>query len=284
MKDQKINKIALRYTSAAAALLSTQAVQAQIEYTNPPERTANANGQWLLINLDNDTVADFRITQLVDSAGFTGVLISTATEANNQVLGLDYGNYNYPFNLQEGDPIGPGQPFKGLRRFDDLGYLAFSVYDTVSYPNDQFDNGMEGMLGLRFEGTNDEDSTISTYYGWVRIEVAADLKSFTLKDYAFETTPDSMILAGYGDGIGLEEELYETADLSQRGEYLDISIPQSLKAEAHLKIFDLNGQLIREEEIYTREESLSLSGLPKGVLIANLYSNGEQVSKKILVY
>jgi len=284
MKEKNTKKIVLRYTGAAAAVLGSQAVNAQIEHTPANPRTANANGQSLLVNLDNDTVADFRITQLVDSADFSGVLISTASEAANQVLGLDYGNYNYPFKLQEGDVIGPGQPFNGLRSADDLGYMALSVYDTVSYPNDQFDDGMEGYLGVRFEGTNEEDSTISTYYGWIRIEVAADLKSFTVSDYAYETTPDSMILAGYGDGIGLEEEQMERIDLSQRGEFLDLEIPASLRAEASLRFYDLNGVLLREEEIKNHQQTISLVDLPKGVLVATLENKDQKVSKKILIY
>ncbi|MDZ7846046.1 MAG: hypothetical protein U5L96_04390 [Owenweeksia sp.] len=84
------------------------------------------NNEFYNIDLDTNGVVDFRITQIVDSssADLSGTVIEGRGPAANQVLGMDYGNYNYPFKLNVGDTIGPGKPFKGLNNNDRTGYLG----------------------------------------------------------------------------------------------------------------------------------------------------------------
>ncbi len=287
MKDKKIEKIVLRYSGAAAAILGAQAAHGQIIYTDIPDTTLSTNGAYLDINLDDDTsgVMDFRITQLVDttSAQFSGVIISTENQASNQVLGLDYGIFNYPFKLNEGDRIGKGEPFKGLHPTSRIGYLGLVVDDTLTYPNSQFTGGVtDGLIGVRFEA--DRDSSIRTFYGWIRIDVAADLRSVTIKGWAYEDSAGTEILAGWGDGIGLPEAKIELPQLAQRGRFIDINLPESFVAEAELKITDLSGKLLKTHLITERQTSLPLSGLPKGVLVATITSNGRQNSRKVVVY
>lgn len=285
-KKDKIEKIALRYTGAAAALLGSTAAGAQVVFTDIQDTTLDKNGQYYDLDLDTNGVMDYRITQIVDStsADVSGVQIQTLSTTGNQVLGLDYGNYNYPFKLNVGDTIGAGKPFKGLGSNDKIGYLAFNVSDTT-YPNSQFRDGVtNGFLGLRLKAT-DTSGVLQTHYGWVMIDVAADLKSVTIKEFGYETTPNDEILAGEGGSIiSVEEVEVPLPSLAQRGGFLDIELPEDFKPGGKIIFSDLSGRQIKTASFNGRAHKLRLEGLPKGVHVATVQSNGRQASLKVVVY
>lgn len=279
------DSVLLRYSGVVSALLAAAGVKAQPDTVlTVVDTTLDMNGQSFDIDLDTNGVVDFRINQIVDSTNFniTGVTIQARGPAANQVLGIDYGNYNYPFKLDVGDTIGPGKNFKGVGVNDRLGYLGLIV-DGSTYPNSQFVNGVtDGFLGVRFEGNL--DSLVETYYGWIRVDVAADLRSITIKDYAYITVPDQLIRAGFGSPIGVGEVELPQVEFAQRGQYLDYKFPEGHRDEAGISFFDLSGRLIEELDLTEVEGSISLSGLPKGVLVAVIRSGAVEASKKIVIY
>ena len=284
-KGRSRESILLRYSGVVSAILAAAGVKAQPDTVlTVVDTTLDMNGQSFDIDLDTNGVVDFRINQIIDSTNFdiTGVTIQARGPAANQVLGLDYQNYNYPFKLNVGDTIGPGKPFTGVGVNDRLGYLGLIV-DGASYPNSQFVNGVtDGFLGVRFEGNL--DSIVETYYGWIRVDVAADLRSITIKDYAYVTVPDSMIRAGFGSPIDLDEQAIPQPEFSQRGEYLDYRLPEGNTSPATLSFFDLSGRLLEERKLEESEGTIHLSSLPKGVLVAVIRNKGVDASKKIVVY
>lgn len=293
MKKEKLEKVLVRYSGAATLVLGAQAAQGQTVWNDIPDTTLSNNNQFFELDINGDNEVDYRITQFVDSLigseNMSGVQVETFGTAGNQVLGLDYMNYNYPFRLNVGDTIGEGRPFKGVgktstpNRF--IGYMGLLV-DSTTYPNSQFvdrTNGItDGFLGLRFRA--DVNDTIRTFYGWVRLDVASDLRSVTIKDFGYESTPDSMIQAGYGSPIGIEEVEVELPELVQRGEYLDVELPESFSPSAEVSFFSLSGQLIRKEELEGHSNRIPLQSFPKGILVAVVRSNGMDTSKKIVVY
>ncbi len=293
MKKEQLEKILLRYSGAATLILGATSAQGQIVWTDIQDTTLSNNNQRYDIDVNNDGEVDFRITQFVDSivsgTNLTGVQVETFGTAGNQVLGLDYLNYNYPFRLGVGDTIGAGEPFKGLgqgtapNRF--IGYMGLGV-NGITYPNSQFvdtTNGItDGFLGLKFRA--DENDTIRTFYGWVRLDVAADLRSVTIKDYAYESTYNGTIQAGFGSPIGIDEVQVDMPELVQRGQFLDIELPEGFKPQGEISFFDLGGQLIRKEEVSGQKNRIPLESLPKGMAVAVFTSNGMDTSKKVVVY
>jgi hypothetical protein len=279
------DSVLLRYSGIVSALLAAAGVKAQPDTVlTVVDTTLDKNGQSFDIDLDTNGVVDFRINQIVDSTNFniTGVTIQARGPAANQVLGIDYGNYNYPFKLEVGDTIGPGEVFKGVGVNDRLGYLGLIV-DGNTYPNSQFVNGItDGFLGVRFEGNL--DSLVETYYGWIRVDVAADLRSITIKDYAYITVPDQLIRAGFGSPIGVEEMKLTQVEFAQRGQYLDYKFPDNHRGEVVFSFFDLSGRLIEKRSKTEAKGTISLSGLPKGVLVAVIQSGAIEASKKIVIY
>ena len=274
-----------RYSGVATAILAAGGANAQSDIIlTIVDTTLDQNGQSFEIDLDTNGIIDFRINQIVDSTTFdiTGVTIEGRGPATNQVLGLDYANYNYPFKLSVGDTISASKPFKGVGANDRIGYLGLIV-DGSSYPNSQFTGGVtDGFLGVRFEG--DLDSLVQTYYGWIRVDVAADLRSITIKDFAYANVPDSMIRAGHGSPIEINEVDLPTPEFSQRGQYLDYTFTDETPGKASLTFFDLSGRKVMEVALDGNTGTYHLEGLPKGVLVAVISKNGSEASKKVVVY
>lgn len=292
MDQKKLDKILTRYTGMAAAVLGVQAANGQVVWTDVVDSTLSKNGDHYDFNINadfdsnNDPIFDFRITQLVDSTSsdFTGVVVESKGPFVNQVIGLDYANYNYPFKLNVWDTIGASQTFKGINTGRNIGYMAFEV-NGVTYPNSQFVdtvNGItDGFLGLRFRTL--ENDTVRTHYGWIRLDVSKDLR-VTIKGFAYEQTPDSMIVAGEGAPIGVRELVVDKPEMVQQGRFLKVDLPENFKTEGQLRFYSLGGQLIREEEIVQDYSTIELGSMPKGVLVAVLETNGAEHSKKVVVY
>ena len=284
--DRSRESVLLRYTGVVSALLAAGGLKAQPDTVlTVVDTTLDKNGERFDIDFDTNGVVDFRITQIIDSTTFdiTGVVIQGRGPAANQVLGLDYGYYNYPFRLNIGDTIGPGKPFKGVGVNSRIGYLGLIV-DSTTYPNSQFKNGVtDGFLGVRFEGNL--DSLVETYYGWIRVDVAADLRSVTVKDFAYVTVPDSMIRAGFGSPIAIEEVPERTiGEFAQRGQFLDYQLPDEQHQPASISFFDLSGKPLREVALSEAAGTVSLRDLPRGVLVAVLRTRFGAISKKVVIY
>ncbi len=284
MKKDKNHSEALRYLAVASGVLAVNGVQAQIKYVDLPDTTLNTNNAIFDLNLDEDTlgVVDYRFIQYVDTGSFkiSGSFIQAVSNAGNSVLGLDYANYAYPFNLNQGDDIGPSAVFKGAGGPNSLGQLALKA-DGVSYPNDKFHGAVNGLIGLRFRA--DRDDTIRSFYAWVRVDVAADNKSMTIRDMAWNEAYGETIRAGEGaPWLGQDEpKIKNSLSLQQLGQDLLFS---STKGDADLEIYNLQGALLESRRIEKGEQRLKLDFLSKGILVAKLSDGKEEKQIKLLVY
>ena len=150
---------------------------AQIIYTDIlPDATPNATYP---LDLDNDSVADF-IIQYAGSAGSVGVM---CYPQNNNAYAGEFMNGTYlPWANAQSDSICPSlATWYGAMN---PGFLALgtALGNWVGQTNK--------YLALKLiVGAN-------TYYGWARLDVVATSTSFTIKDYAYNSTPNVCIQSG----------------------------------------------------------------------------------------
>lgn len=284
---KNFKKSALRYSGMIGAIVGTHQAKAQVVYTDIADQTLNTNNQTFDLNIDNDTsgVVDFRIIQYVDTTQFniSGSFLQARGSLRNQAVGLDYANYYYPFKLNLGNVIGPDTVFKGLGTSQRWGQLALSVNDTT-YPNDQFKGGVsDAFMGIRFEGL--QDDTIRTFFGWIRVDVAADLKSITVKDYAYQSQPFTEITAGEGSPLSTSELELPPLQMVQRGQFLEIELPENFnEGGAILKFTDLSGRELQAATFNEQSYRHQLESLPSGILVATVEAAGVKQSLKVVVY
>ena len=193
---------ALWYTAAAAGVagLAAAPADAQIVYTNlEPDVTISDSGfdddnLGLLIDFDGD--GDPEIVFLEDTGrSYTIMAAPTgedgADDAFSGALGrlIPFGDtdYLYPYGLDAGASIGPDSKELIVAPNGGLATFTFGSSDP---------NGLIGA-GEKFAGIEFTLDDGAQHYAWIRFEMTA-AGSITVFDYAFESSPDTEILAGAG--------------------------------------------------------------------------------------
>lgn len=167
------------YTAAAGAALTS--AKADIVYSGAQNIGITAGTEFGL-DLNSDGQADISLQNYLPSGGgsYQGAFVNFYP---GMLVGFRGGpsNYAYVSNLAPGSPINSstvGPTF--------FGALA---YGSV-YPNAQFNNATGAYIGLSF------NSASGLRYGWVRVDINNTAGTFTIRDWAYESTVGTGIAAG----------------------------------------------------------------------------------------
>lgn len=148
----------------------------QIIYTDIPDATPNATYS---LDLNNDTVVDF----ILQYGGGTSTIGVMCYPQNNNAYSGNFVNGTYlPWSLSTSNSICAS--LATWYDFNNPGTLALGT--NIGY----WVGASDKYLALKLiVGTN-------AYYGWVRIDILSNSASFTIKDYAYESTPNNCIQSG----------------------------------------------------------------------------------------
>lgn len=159
-----------------ALIIFNNTLHSQIIYTDIADETPNATYP---LDLNNDTIDDF-IIHFGGSGGTIGVIYNP--QNNNAYSGEFVSGTYLPWALSTSSPI-----CASLATWYDssnpgtMGWGASTGY---------WPGATNKYLALKLTvGTN-------TYYGWARLDFLEMSGSFTIKDYAYESTPNACIQAG----------------------------------------------------------------------------------------
>ncbi len=277
MKESLKRKL-LKYSAVAGAAATVGVAQAQVKYTDIKDTTITGNGNFYDLDLNQDSIPDFRITQYIDTGlagNVTAILITPFDSAWNTAAGEALNTFNYPFDLTPGTVLNFFTGLNGIGGKNVTGYMAFDV-DGISYPNSNWVGPkVNGFLGMRLLFDN------GLHYAWARIDVAADNKSFTVKDFAVEMKADTAIIVGE-ELLNITDNILSNSRIYTQGEILNIVINQELKG-VQLSILDLQGRLLREEDLQESVQ-INLADLPKGVYLVHLRYKGVAKTEKIILF
>jgi hypothetical protein len=183
----------LAYSGSVAAFMAVAPkTNAQVIYTDvDPDEVIDASA--FDIDFDGDGTIDVHFLQSgITFSGYVIDLDLAQIPDGNAVVGTNGSSTNtntgYPSVVASGQVIGAevsnfqGQSSQLLA----LGVNG-AVPSSVSYG--QW-GGQSGFLGVRFSIDGE------THYGWIQLEVSAGGETITVKDYAYESTPDMAINAG----------------------------------------------------------------------------------------
>lgn len=162
-----------------------------IIYTDiDPDFNGNNNSPMYELDLDNDELPDF-ILSGVDENGWEGLTIASRSDSENGILSIAPW-YIYSVPLNEGKKI-----FRHSLYTNGEYYHANSIISSI----DCFEKNNSDFCGYDWSSQNDKYLGLQIeiegqiHYGWARMEVINPGK-WVLKDYAYNATPDSPILAG----------------------------------------------------------------------------------------
>ena len=234
----------------------------QIIYTDIPDATPNATYS---LDLNNDLIDDF-----IFHYG-SGVMCSP--QNNNAYSGKFVGGLHLPWALSISHYI-----------CDTL-----ATWYDVNYPGTMASGTSTGYwlgetnkyLALKLVvGTN-------TYYGWARFDVSATSSSFTIKDYAFESTPNACILTGQTI-LGMNENsIHKNLSIFPNPSNFSSTIQITGNFQnASLTMYNSFGHMVKQvNNIFGQTISLSRDNLSSGVYFIKLIegNNKNSIEKLILI-
>lgn len=274
MGSPTLNKKLKSYSALAGslALISSQA-DAQIIYTDiNPDSTTNIGGNFYNLDLDNGGVFDFTFNLNIGSGTYTFQQVAVTPAGSNGIAGDTVGVYVYPFAFNSGDTI------KSSLQFNFGGNQSMASYFGPGYSYGNFIGLADKYIGLQFYiGTQ-------LHYGWARLDVNATASQFTIKDYAYNATPDTYILAGE-TGVGINENnLSGNSSVFSTGKNVIIKFLNSLPVNAEVKITNVLGQEVYKSSLNDKETSIDLSKEKTGIYFVTITGDGIVYTKKIYIH
>lgn len=279
-KSSKIGK----YSAAAGAFLATGAINAQIQYTDVnPDHVIDVNNSPYNLDFNADATNDItlQVVQISTSGStfnYSGFAADVVPGANGVVGGGS--PFVLPLALNAMDPINSSANFltggsKNLGALVNYTSISSSVTYTGTISNGNFLGQTDKFLGARFDiGGN-------THYGWVRLDVAADGTTITVKDYAYNTIATESIQAG--QTVGLENISVEnkvSIKTLMNEAYINVT-PDLIGGR--IVITDLNGKEISSVEVTDINTKIEYTNIQNGVYLLVAQFESGSVSKKIYV-
>ena len=273
-RENKKNHLSLlilflkKVTSLCCLLLLftfSSGLNAQIIYTDIPDATPNATYP---LDLNNDGIVDFMI-QFGGSAGTVGVMCYP--QNNNAYSGDFIGGVHLPWALP----------------------ASFTICDTLATWYESNNPGTMALganIGYWVGETNKYLALkliveTNTYYGWARLDVHPTSASFTIKDYAYVSTPNDCIQSGQSSA-GINENADEKFLSIFPNPFISSSTIQTkgnLK-NASLTIYNSNGQTLKQiKNISGQTVSLTRDNLPSGLYFMKLTEENKIIALEKLI-
>lgn len=271
--QKNFSKKIAKYSALSVAIAGIAEANGQIAYTDLIPDYDGFNTLYEL-DFDGDTVTDFFIFTGSYGTSPVNAVAVDAVVASNSFLGSAPGPYEYPFALDAGDPISSGQAtwFEGAASgvVGTMNYV--SCYNGIGSSN--WCGVVDKYLGLRFKiGAN-------THYGWARLDVDAAGMNWTLKDYAYNTTPDEAINAGQTTLSIDDFERNNTRIVALNKSIGLYNLPQS----SEYRIIDITGKSVLNGNLEADSHVIEAKSLSSGVYIVELNDvNSKAVIRKKIV-
>ncbi|MBA3647212.1 MAG: T9SS type A sorting domain-containing protein [Chitinophagales bacterium] len=183
-----------------------QFANAQIVYTDVnPDQTFNTNGSLYHLDLNNDGINDFDLTYTTSQTNtkcglFYGInRYIRITSFNSNEVGCDFtdelpavvypasliDNRAYLWKINANQNIATSEATFCTYNH----YLGFYLW-VSTYSGHWHHGRTNKYIALRLHAGS------QVFYGWIRLDIGTNAINFTVKDYAFNSVPDSSILAG----------------------------------------------------------------------------------------
>lgn len=268
------------YSALASAVFGTAAAaDAQLNYTDvAPDTVLTITNNTLNayeVDFNNDNSVDVAIGtygylygayQLNYSftilPNYTTAVLATAGAYGGEVTGLanaaaispastdwtDYGtdSSSFLFNLAAATGLGP-------------------LAGTMATGSDQ-------CIGVRFvAGAN-------THYGWVRIQISTDALTTTIKDYAFNTVPNTGLNCGE-TGLGINEMPASQWFASTSGKNIIVSA----KVDGALTVVDATGRVVATGEVVNGTANIAMTEANAGIYVVKFENGSATGTKKVVL-
>lgn len=286
-KTERNSKLA-KYSAVAGAVIATGAVNAQVQYTDVnPDVVIDKNTAPYQLDFNADATVDltFAVASVAGAGSNSGISFTyegtyagVSAGAGAQVMGFVSGSSSTftPSALNSGDAIGAA----GL--FGSGGILAAEGLLTIPALSITYPIAIGEFLGVtdKFLGANFTVGP-NTHYGWVRLTVAADATTVTIKDYAYNTQAATGINAGQMvnlQNIPLDNKVTIKTQLDQA----IVNVTPDLFG-GEIAVVDMAGKEVKVVTINDVNTTVTYEGIEAGIYMLSARFEGGLISKKVYV-
>jgi hypothetical protein len=274
--SQKFSKRLAQYGALSVAIAGVAGANAQdqIGYTNIDPDYSGTPDPYYVIDFDGDAFGDLVI---VSNSGL-GVL--AFAYGSNKVLGSVYSfvyssntiGLVYPFALDSGAVISAGQ--NSWLNATDF-YSGNNILNVYSCYFGVWCDVQDKFIGVQFKiGSN-------THYGWARLDVATNGNIWTLKDFAYNKTPDASINAGQTTSLGIENNELNKIKVVALNKSIGL---YNLPERSSYNIFSITGKNVLKGNTSQRDYVIEVPTLASGVYVLELTdTNSKGVIRKKVV-
>jgi Secretion system C-terminal sorting domain len=246
----------------ALSMLHNKA-KAQIIYTDIADATPNATYP---LDLNNDGTTDFAIQ-------YAGAQNVVCFPSSSNAYG---GNIGGTLHLAYALPSG------------------YNICDTLTTWYDATNPGTMGGGASVGNWPNVTDKYLAlklvvgtnTYYGWARLDFLFGSGSFTVKDYAYESTPNTCIKAGQGP-LSIKENASQNIFSIAPNPMISFAriTTNSYLKNATVSICNAAGQVVKQvENISGNSLTLFRGDLPSGIYFVQMEEEGKIIAvEKLMV-
>ncbi|MFZ5554805.1 MAG: T9SS type A sorting domain-containing protein [Bacteroidota bacterium] len=262
-----------RYCSFAVTAVTASQASAQISYTDLTPDIVISDSS-IYFDMDGDSVNDFFFIDTNYTAYNVWIAAVSPMDNSRAFAGNIAGAYEYPFKLTLGTVIDDGLIWVPQNGSNVFGSLAFNQSSGFPFSGSFWENdATDGYLALKIN--------ISTfdYFGWVRLSVAANTQSLTIRDYAIQQSPNTAIPAGQTT-VGINENNQPAAGISWIMNQLHIQLYQT--GDASVTIFDISGKIVQNFNI-SSSGKFDMTALTSGVYIAEITGQGFQHRQRFVI-
>lgn len=269
------------YSAMAGSIIAVAGTaNAQAIYTDiDPDVTVEESGFGYFIDFDNDGNDDFVIGFLhTNTAGGYDYNKVVAVPYNGSVGGTAAGNYVYPYAMEAGEMIDANIEWQDASSQTMAGGFVVVASSTLYAVYGKWYGVTDRYLPLRFKvGSNN-------HYGWARLDVPNLITSFTIKDIAYNPTPNEGLFAGQGDPVSAQiTPITEAVKIFAYDGVVNALLFNQKIDQANLVMTNMMGQKVKEMVLTKSSTQFDVSDLPFGIYIVTVENGGQVYSQKVSI-
>lgn len=271
----KLNKRLKSYSALAGTLVVGTVAEAQVVYVDVNPDANITTGNAYPLDLNNDATVDFnlQVNAGTYTYGTTQIFYDYAIIAPVAGNAVDTASAGGPTNHAVNDPISSALLWDATSAYQLLGLSFDPPFNP--YNSGNFLGTGDGYVGLRFMiGAN-------THYGWVRVNVAADALSMLIKDYGYNGTANTQILAG-ANPVSVTENTMNTVQIFANNNGINVNM-NNATVEGTILVSDVLGNEVANVAVSASSQVIAMDNATAGIYFVTVYQNGNKITKKVMV-
>lgn len=265
-KSEKFSKRLLQYSALSVAALGVADANGQIVYTDvDPDEVLNVGDDFIVDFTAAGT--EFNISNPDGLAGGNAAIVFPSS--GGAFVGMTSAGFEYPALMAQGDIV------DGAAGFTTTGVRGDLNYYGCAYTNSQWcGDVVDGYLGVRFTFSG------NTHYGWIRLDTDVTGSGLiTVKDFAYEATPDTAIEAG--ETLSTEDNTIAGFNHFYNASTKQLNLSAN-EAFSNISLYNLLGQEVIAKDLSSNNEIVDMSTVKDGVYIGTVNVNGQVATFKII--